>query len=102
MSSRDQWDESGAVVAKIVEEVFVRFAGVLTLRVDGRDIRTTHEHPFFRQGDGWVPLGGIRVGDRMLGEDGRWLAVEGVRDTGEYEAVYNFRVAEYHTYFVGD
>jgi len=44
--SRDQWDERGAIVAKIVEEVFERYAGVLTLRADGRDIRTTHEHPF--------------------------------------------------------
>ena len=32
----------------------------------------------------------------------RWLAVEAVRDTGREEAVYNCRVAEYHTYFVGD
>ena len=31
----------------------------------------------------------------------QWLAVEGVRDTGRAEAVYNGRVAEYHTYFVG-
>jgi hypothetical protein len=29
-------------------------------------------------------------------------AVEGVRDTGHEEVVYNCRVAEYHTYFVGD
>ncbi len=27
--SREQWDESGVIVAKIVEEVFVRFAGML-------------------------------------------------------------------------
>jgi len=32
---------------------------------------------------------------------GGW-AVEGVRGTGRAEAVYNCRVAEYHTYFVGD
>jgi len=29
-------------------------------------------------------------------------AVEGVRNTGREEVVYNGRVAEYHTYFVGD
>ena len=33
--------------------------------------------------------------------DGRWLPVEDVLDTGEYETVYNMRVADHHTYFVG-
>jgi len=30
------------------------------------------------------------------------VAVEGVCDTGREEVVYNCRVAQYHTYFVGD
>jgi len=94
VSSRDQWDESGAVVAKIVEEVFVRFAGVLTLRVDRRDIRTTHEHPFFVTGKGWTTANELRVGDRLLCADRTTVAVEAVIDTGEWEAVYNLRVAD--------
>jgi len=44
----------------------------------------------------------LRVGDALRSHDGQWLAVEGVRDTGREEVVYNGRVAEYHTYFVGD
>src|SRR5262249_4337515 len=32
---------------------------------------------------------------------GQWVTLEEVYDTGKYETVYNFRVAEYHTYFVG-
>jgi len=43
----------------------------------------------------------LRVGDRLSSHDGRWVAVEGLQDTGECERVYNLRVAEYHTYFVG-
>jgi hypothetical protein len=31
----------------------------------------------------------------------RWIEVEEVFATGEVEPVYNLRVAEYHTYFVG-
>jgi hypothetical protein len=42
------------------------------------------------------------VGDALRSHDGQWVAVEGVRDTGRAEVVYNGRVAEYHTYFVGD
>jgi hypothetical protein len=34
--------------------------------------------------------------------DGQWTSVEEVRDTGKYEKVYNLRVADFHTYFVGD
>ena len=44
----------------------------------------------------------LRVGDALRSHDGQWLAVEDVRDTGREEVVYNGRVAEYHTYFVGD
>ena len=32
---------------------------------------------------------------------GGWVAVQDVLDTGQVETVYNFRVADYHTYFVG-
>ena len=72
-----------AVVAKRVEEVFERNGLIRELRIAGRTILSTSEHPYYRPGDGWVPLGSIRVGDRLLGEDGQWLLVESVRDTGE-------------------
>lgn len=45
--------------------------------------------------------GRLRAGDRLLGEEGGWLAVECVEETGELAAVYNLRVADYHTFFVG-
>ena len=38
----------------------------------------------------------------MLGLGGEWLPVEEVEDTGRFAKVYNFRVADWHTYFVGD
>ncbi len=41
-------------------------------------------------------------GDRVRASDGRWMSVESVRETGQTEIVYNFRVSEWHTYFVGD
>ena len=43
----------------------------------------------------------LAVGDTLLAEDGRWLRVDDLLDTGEWEAVYNLRVADDHTYFVG-
>jgi len=43
----------------------------------------------------------MAAGDRLLSHEGKWVAVEDLFDTGEYETVYNLRVADYHTYFVG-
>ena len=45
--ARDEYDVAGAVLAKQVEEVFVRTGRVWVLRVGGQEIRTTGEHPFF-------------------------------------------------------
>ena len=100
--SRDEWDAVGAVSAKIVEEVFTRYAGVYDLRAGGRVIRTTGEHPFFVAGKGWSPAHELRAGDRVLCADGTTVAVEGVTETGDWELVYNLRVSEYHTYTFED
>lgn len=99
--SRDEHDPTGAVEAKAVEEVFVRTGQVWYLHVGGVVIRTTAEHPFYAQGRGWVNCGELTVGERVLCEDGSWAVVEDLLDTGEWDTVYNLRVAEWHTYFVG-
>jgi hypothetical protein len=67
----------------------------------GREVGTTREHPFFVRSKGWVPARELQEGDLFSTHEGRWVAAEGVYDTGEYGTVYNLRVAEYHTYFVG-
>jgi len=64
-------------------------------------IRTTPEHPFWVRGRGWVPAGELKLGELLSSHDGQWVAVEDLLDTGEWETVYNLRVADYHTYFVG-
>jgi hypothetical protein len=38
---------------------------------------------------------------RLLSYDGQWVPVEEAYATGEYAAVYNLRLADFHTYFVG-
>lgn len=101
--ARDESDLNGAVEAKLVEEVFTNYARIWELRVSGRVIRTTSEHPFYAEGKGWTAAGELEVGDRLAGvERGSWVSVESVGDGGAWETVYNVRVADYHTYFVGD
>ena len=65
-----------------------------------RVLRTTQEHPFYVRGKGWTPLAEIRPGDVIRTDDG-WVPVAGITDTGRCETVYNLRVADYHSYFVG-
>src|SRR5262249_37167662 len=96
-----EFDPDGPVEAKVVEEVFVRVGHLMHLHVGGQVIRTTLEHPFFVRGKGWLPAGELRVGDALLGHDGRWTTVEDLLDTEGLETVYNLRIADYHTYFVG-
>jgi hypothetical protein len=92
----------GELAYRRVEEVFRRWGVIWEVVVSGQVLRTTAEHPFWVRGRGWVAARQLRVGDELRSHDGQWLAVEDVRDTGREEVVYNCRVAEYHTYFVGD
>jgi hypothetical protein len=72
------------------------------LHIGGKVVRTTPEHPFFVNGKGWVKVGLLQVGDVLLSHDGQWIVIDDLFDTGEWERVYNMRIADYHTYFVTD
>lgn len=100
--SRDEFDPEGPVVACEVEEVFVREGLVWLLRVMGQLIESTGEHPFWVQDKGWTPLNQIHAGDWIWTEAGGWVRVDAVEETGRWETVYNFRIAQHHTYFVGE
>jgi RHS repeat-associated protein len=95
-------EPQGELAYRRVEEVFQRWSVIWEVVVGGQVLRTMAEHPFWVRGRGWTAASQLRVGDELRSHDGQWVAVEGVRNTGREEAVYNCRVAEYHTYFVGD
>jgi hypothetical protein len=115
---------------KEVEEVFESRAQVWELRAGGRTILTTEGHPFFVQGRGWTSACDLKPGDLLRGparlsyamplglkahiaeggpavEDykevlpGELTAVESTRPTPRTVPVYNLRIADWHTYFVG-
>ncbi len=101
--SRDENDPEGPLVWKRIEAVFVTWALVTNLHVGGSIIETTAEHPFGVAGRGWTAAGELAIGDGILGMAvGATTAVEGVAPSGLYQQVYNLRVADFHTYFVGD
>ena len=99
---RDDDDPSAPLQLKPVEQVFERWPRVVEVHFPGGvSIGTTAEHPFWVVGKGWVWAGDLVPGDQLLGEDGQEVAVESIRQTEHYEKVYNLRVADNHTYFVG-
>ena len=100
--SQNEFEPEGQVDGKIVEEVFVRSANILNVVVQGRVIRTTDEHHFWVDGRGWTAAGELKAGDNLLSAEKSKLPVENVSETGDTETVYNFRVADWHTYFVGN
>jgi Pretoxin HINT domain len=100
--ARSENDPLGLIEAKRVEAKFERTGRVFHLhQVGGEVIRTTQEHPFFEKSRGWVPAGELKSGDGIRTDAG-WAQIEELFDTGEWEKVYNLRIADHHTYFVGD
>ena len=74
------------------------------LTVNGEEIVTTVDHPFYVQGRGFVEAGKLLVGDKLLDVNGNVLLVEnfGVELTEKPVEVYNFQVEDFHTYLVGE
>ncbi len=70
------------------------------MHVAGEILETTAEHPFFVFGKGWKAAFELEIGDLLMTCAGLLVPVEGVADSGRVEPVYNWRIAEYHTYFV--
>jgi hypothetical protein len=64
-------------------------------------IETTVEHPFYTTKRGWQNGCDLRVGDQLVGHDGRTTGIDRVTRTERAVTVYNFRVEEDHTYYVG-
>ncbi|MGN6548207.1 MAG: Hint domain-containing protein, partial [Aureliella sp.] len=100
--ARSEFDPNGPLELKRIEEKFVRTAAVMELVVRGRSIKTTAEHPFYVAAQGkFVAAGELQAGDELVSHTGQLARIEAVSRLGEITTVYNVRVAEHHTYFVG-
>ncbi len=95
-------EPSAPVVAQRIAENFVRVSHLLNLHVGGRIIQVSHEHPFWVENRGWVRAADLRIGDLLRTAQDQLIAVEGIAESGRLATVYNFRVDDYHTYYVGD
>ncbi len=75
---------------------------IVYLTIDGELIETTPEHPFYTVDGEWVAASNLQVGDEIRQADSNYGIVEAVEFVHQQQAMYNFTVADAHTYFVGD
>jgi hypothetical protein len=99
--SRSEFDPDGPLELKSVEQVYVLTGRLLKLRIQGRDILTTDGHPFEVKGRGWQKAAELVAGQELWTHDGRLVTIESVDELPRVATVFNFRVAEFHTYYVG-
>jgi hypothetical protein len=99
--AQDESDPDAVPTLRQVEEVFENQAQVMVLGLGGREIETTPEHPFWVRDKGWTAAGEIETGDELRSHDGQWIPLDSKLLADNIVTVYNMRVAEDHTYFVG-
>ena len=100
------WDEETEDVSlKPVVETYVNETDELIhLTVNGEEIVSTPNHPFYSPVKGWTAACKLRAGDILVLVNGDYVVLEKVQHEllESPIRVYNFHVADYHTYFVGE
>ena len=100
------WDEeTGDVALKQVVETYINETTELThIFVGGEEIVATPTHPFYCPVKGWTDAAHLRAGDILVLVNGEYVVVEKVQHEllESPVKVYNFQVADYHTYYVSD
>ncbi|MCE2593852.1 hypothetical protein K6Y31_03380 [Motilimonas cestriensis] len=62
----------------------------------------TYEHPFWVDGKGWVNANSLQENDRVTSYTGDNFTIKSVKASEFNQDTFNFEVADYHTYFVGE
>ena len=101
------WAENPETGEKELKEVVQTFVNETTelicIQMGGEEIVTTPEHPFYSPINGWIAACKLRTNDILVLQNGKYVTVENVQHE-ILEApitVYNFEVADFHTYYVG-
>jgi hypothetical protein len=92
------------ITQKKVVQTFVRESKELVyVRVNGEEIITTPEHPFYVPKQGWTGAIHLRAGDILVLQSGKYAIVEKTQHEilESPITVYNFEVEDFHTYYVG-
>ena len=104
--SADEKDPTKRGFRPVLETYIRETEKLVHLIVGGREIISTYDHPFYVNGQGFVTAVNLCIGSELLDAEGKILRVEGIYreelQDGDTRTVYNFRVEDFHTYFVGE
>ena len=93
------------VSLKPVLETYVRETSDLVhLTVNGETIVSTNDHPYYVEGSGFVNASDLWIGAELVDNNGNIRKVEQIYHETlctETAKVFNIKVDEYHTYYVG-
>lgn len=94
-------EETGEQAFKEVEWLFERkVSEIYEIHVGKEILQTTDEHPFWVVGEGWVEAKNLKAGDQLENDHGDTLTISKVLIKKKNTTVYNFKVKDYHTYYV--
>ena len=98
--------ETLEVSTKQVLETYIRETSSLVhLTINGENIISTYDHPYYVKDKGFVSAESLWIGAELIDKNGDILYVEQIyreKLDNQFKTVYNFKVEDYHTYFVGD
>ena len=90
---------------KEVLDTFVRKTNELVhIYIGEEEIVTTTDHPFWVKGKGFVPAMNLVIGSELINDEGYTVCVENILRESNRDGVevFNFKVEDYHTYYVGE
>lgn len=96
--------ETCVISTNEVEDTFIRKSSELVhIEVSNTTITSTQDHPFYVPQKGFVNAIELRAGDILLSLDGNYVVVEQIQHEilESPIEVFNFRVSNDHTYYVG-
>ncbi|ASA20281.1 hypothetical protein B9T62_05390 [Paenibacillus donghaensis] len=96
-------DVTGEVEYKEVVQLFQKQADeIYYVHIGDEVIETTGLHPFWLDGKGWTLVQYLKVGELLVSSNGTKLAIDKIEKAPRQATVYNFMVADYHSYFISN
>ena len=102
------WAENPETGERELKQVVQTFENetseLIHVYVNGEEIVSTTEHPFYVINKGWVSANCLQEEDILVNNEGESVLIEKIT----YESlktpikVYNFEVEDFHTYYVGE
>lgn len=94
-------EETGEIAYKPVTDIFSKEVSELyIIDAGGEKIKTTNNHPFWIKNVGWKTSEELKIGDYLITDKDIAIRIDNISIQQINTVVYNFTVADFHTYFV--